>query len=172
MHYLDRTPALLEKADHILNCFLRLPREITGDKTGGYLTLRNAHDAQVAFCHSFGRIPQEKHHKYLMLSLEKGARLWQFHASRGDLLSWQSRDPSSFVGRFQVVGEDPWGLWGGAIHAGEYILSFSGLPEEGDEALVLALAVLAAFIPLGQAQDMAKISNNQVFGPLYDLIAA
>lgn|GEM_PF-1672295 len=167
--YLDRMPALLDKADQILNHFLNLPREITGEKTGGYLTMRDSGNGQIILCVPLGHIPSDKVHKYAMLSQEKAWRLWEKHSQRGDKLSWQSRDPELCAYGFQSIGKDNWGLWGGAIHAGPFILSFSGLPEMGDEALVLVLAVLADFITLKKAWEMATISNNRVFDPLFNL---
>lgn len=66
--------------------------------------------------------------------LEKGSQSFDFALEKSrrlrehpdHLSSWQSRDPSS-------------NKWGGAIRVGQFILSFSGLPELVDEALMLNL---------------------------------
>lgn len=65
----------------------------------------------------------EKGKQSFDFSLEKGRRLIE-HPDH--LSSWQSRDPDN-------------SKWGGAIRVGEFILSFSGLPELVDEALMLNL---------------------------------
>lgn len=67
--------------------------------------------------------------------------------------SWQSRD----VDRKQ---------YGGAIEAGDFILSCSGFPEHGDEAVDTLIARILHLINMNQAMEIMAISDN----PLKDLI--
>jgi hypothetical protein len=85
-------------------------------------------DARTGLFHGvalLGLVAPDKVAKYLEFCQEKAQRLARElrHSS-----SWESRDP---------------GLrqWGGAIRCGQIILSFSGLPELGDEALMLKVAM-------------------------------
>ena len=86
---------------------------------------------------SFRRLP-----KYAIISAEKAQRVWWLNAQRGDMASFQSRDPQAMLDG-QEEGE-PWGQWGGAIVCNtphKQVLSFSGLPELWDEAAMYVLAV-------------------------------
>ncbi|MFH0890998.1 MAG: hypothetical protein V1856_03125 [Candidatus Liptonbacteria bacterium] len=67
--------------------------------------------------------------KYLALCREKALRLAE---NPGHYSNWQSRDPDA-------------DMWGGAVRVGDIILSMSGLPELGDEALMLTVANI--FLP-------------------------
>lgn len=71
-----------------------------------------------------GRVPREKVERYSTLCQEKAARL-AAHPEHES--SWESRDPNA-------------DQWGGAVRIGGLILSISGLPELGDEAVMLVLA--------------------------------
>ena len=161
--------AILEKTERALAAFRDLPPDVTGGKDGGYLTIRQTKSGQMLACVALGAIPTDKQHKYAMLSQEKSYRL--FHYSQHST-SWQSREPGIYANGFQKLEDIHWGFWGGAIRAGKYILSFSGLPEMGDEALVLTLAVLLDLLSVDQAREIAAISNNQVFEPLFDLVSS
>lgn len=74
---------------------------------------------------SFGEILWNKRQKYFKLSQEKACRLQK--SALSIVSSWQTRNET----------EDK---YGGAVRAGGYVLSFSGLPELADEAFVLLIA--------------------------------
>jgi hypothetical protein len=59
----------------------------------------------------------------------------------------------------------------GAIHLDlvGLIASFSGLPEEVDEAVMLVAAVLLGFITGGRVAEVLALSRNQTFEPLLAL---
>lgn len=99
-----------------------------------------------------------KQAKYAELSKEKARRLAGFPLAKS---SWQSRNPSI-------------DCWGGAVRCkdkdGIIILSFSGLTEEADEALVLLVAVLCNLLTREEAAEIARISNNELYkeiGPAF-----
>lgn len=89
---------------------------------------------------------------YRMFAQEKA---WRLLSRPSDASSYQSRDEAHEK-------------WGGAIRAGDYILSFSGLPELVDEALMLVLAVRLELIGRAEAERIAALSHNAYFAPLAD----
>lgn len=96
-------------------------------RRGGGFCLADAGSGMFYTVALIGETPQEKTRKYLELCQEKARRLAQHpeHVS-----SWQTRNPPE--------------RWGGAIRADEHIFSFSGLPELGDEALMLKVVQMYA----------------------------
>lgn len=102
-----------------------------------------------------GGPPEEKRAKYYELSLEKGRRLLLLSRTAGHKSSWQSRNERALH-------------YGGAIVADGYILSFSGLDELDDEALMLVTGVEDGLMEMDEAHEIARISNNQRFITLSD----
>lgn len=94
-----------------------------------------------------GTVPPEKGPKYLAFAQEKARRLFYLPTHRS---SWQSRNPDR-------------NMWGGAIAAGPYIFSFSGLPEHGDEAAMLLAAIGHGSLIRVEAATIASYSSNQLF---------
>lgn len=82
--------------------------------------------------------------KYKRLANEKSHRLMRFpnHDS-----SWESRDESKR-------------MFAGAIRAQSFLLSFSGLPELADEALVLCVATIAEVMHHQTAARIATMSGS------------
>lgn len=115
------------------------------EKRGGYLTVLIRGEPQISLCSAVGVFSDDPE-KYLVYSQEKAERLrgfWHQHLS-----SWESRDPDH-------------GRWGGAIRAGDLIISFSGLPELVDEAVVTAAAYwLGEITEYAQVLRIADISQN------------
>ncbi len=50
--------------------------------------------------------------------------------------------------------------WAGAFRFGEHLLSFSGLSEDQDEAVVIATAVLVGWLSTDQANALAMRNDN------------
>lgn len=120
-------------------------------RRSGYFTLRSRIDGRVLFHCQIGKCPDEdKAAKYANFSYEKGCRLLSHpdHVS-----SWQSKN-------------DEAKQYAGAIAISNYILSFSGLPELADEAVVLILAYMIKLGTLEEVERLAKISGNTVFTEL------
>lgn len=93
-------------------------------KRGGYFCLADGETGLPLLLACIGEVPDEKVERYLRLCQEKPRRLAKYapHVS-----SWMSRNPEADE-------------WGGAIRiTSNMIFSFSGLPELGDEVLMLAL---------------------------------
>jgi hypothetical protein len=97
----------------------------------GYLTLMDGLSGEVIFTVPFGEIPEEKREKYFELSQEKAKRVFENFSKKGHTTSFESRDEDKQQ-------------YGGAIyvnyHSGAIILSFSGMPELIDEAMMITLA--------------------------------
>jgi hypothetical protein len=90
-----------------------------------------------------GQLQTDKEAKYREFSLEKATRL----ASHPEhTTSRESRDEAA-------------AQYGGAIHAHGYILSFSGLPEVWDEAIMLQAAILCDLLTPDEAR---RISNAEI----------
>lgn len=94
-----------------------------------------------------GTIIPEKISLYCRLVREKVNRLSRH---TGEISSWLSRDPDN-------------DQWGGAIIAENYYVSFSGLPELCDEAIVLITARILGIISGYDAMRIAEISNNELY---------
>ena len=115
---------------------------------------------------------KDKLSKYELVSMEKAIRLAQRTESHADISSWQSRAPQH-------------GLYGGAVRLAckvdeigaepsQLIFSFSGLPEEADEAAMTMTArrmkswrVSSVFI-----DPIIKISNNAILRQMFAPVGA
>lgn len=136
---LDSLVSLVEEG------ILLLQKNCGAAKNYGFLTVYDAMcghgvllGAKINIC------PQEKSEKYFILSIEKAKRL----SESRNLLSWQSRDPAN-------------NKWGGAVVVRvNTVLSFSGMDELEDEALVIYVAHKAGWIDRAQALELAAISSN------------
>jgi hypothetical protein len=111
-------------------------------REGGYFCLA---DGRTGFPYAIvliGSVPEEKSAKYLALCQEKALRLV---SNPQHVSSWESRDPEN-------------GKWGGAVRVDNLIYSFSGFPELGDEATMLATA--AAWRPCTRAEIYQIIARS------------
>jgi hypothetical protein len=52
--------------------------------------------------------------------------------------------------------------YGGGIRAHEYLLGFSGMPEQADEALCVGIALCMGWLSLDQAATIFRISDNKL----------
>lgn len=115
---------------------------------GGYCTVYNRITGEVVTTFQVGKPAVEKAERYRTLSVEKCTRLARTHVEHGHVSSWQSRDE----------GRD---LWGGAIMAGEHIISFSGFaPDTVDEAIVVKAARELGWLADQDVLILTSISNN------------
>lgn len=138
-----------------LEAFIKLPDEVRGSdnsRKGGYFTLADRKTGNIHFIDLFGEVSDEKTEKYRSFSLEKAQRVGRC-LDAGIKSSWQSRDPEN-------------NKWGGAIATYDFILSFSGLPELWDEALMLFVAYWMNWINYDDVITITKISSN----PYYDIL--
>lgn len=117
------------------------------DKRGGYLTISDNETGTPILHLAIGKIDPGEAMKYHIYSLEKAKRL---HDHKGHASSWQTRDPEK-------------GQYGGAIRTQKYILSFSGLPELADEALMLYLASFYGFSEPDELYFVSRCSKNPFF---------
>lgn len=138
----DRERGLLEE---IIRTLAQQP-DYPQERNYGYFTVRDRHSGQVSCILRIGQCPRERGKRFLALSMEKGSRLFETK----ELSSWQSRNPDQ-------------GMWGGAIATKEFILSFSGLPEKADEALMLKYAQIRKLIDEEAIVEIAEASNNTFF---------
>lgn len=140
-------PEIIEELETILGCMIKVLNVIEEDRgRWGYFTIRRREDGRVLLVAQIGDCPEEKAEKYMRLSLEKGQRLHHFRP-HNDISSWQSRNLD-------------FGRYGGAICAGPFIFSFSGLPEHADEAMMIRLASSLGLIQPLTCSRLANISKN------------
>src|SRR5689334_21356103 len=86
------------------------------NRMGGYFCLSKS-DGTILAVFRVGEPDSAKTAKYIEFCQEKAARLAAYHqADENQVSSFQSRDPSE-------------NKYAGAVMVGNYILSFSGLPE-------------------------------------------
>lgn len=123
-------------------------------RAGGCLRI-NSLNGDLNFFGKIGSIADpEKHEKYLVFASEKAARL----ASHLD-------HHTSFRSKNEALSQ-----YQGAIRAGNFIFSFSGLPAAWDEA---CMAVLARLLDQLTYQDLDAIlaeSNNEFVQVLWEKI--
>lgn len=122
-------------------------------RTGGYFCLADKESGMPLFITQVGEVPKEKAGKYLSFCQEKAGRLAQ---NKAHWSSWQSRNPDQEK-------------WGGAVRTEIGILSFSGLPELGDEAVMLVVRCLTDHMywaTVQEEKEIAAFSNNRYFIPL------
>lgn len=111
-------------------------------KDSGYLTVLHVPTGNLWFTAQIGQCPSDKAEKYMCFSIEKACRL---HTNPSHQLSSESRNPDK-------------DCWGGAVKAGNLILSFSGLPEEADESLVIWISARVGLITGNEAEVLAGLS--------------
>lgn len=151
-----------EVAQSVLDVYLTLPEH---KGTGGYFTIRQGELHEMLLCTSLGEVLIDKQVKYMILSLEKGERLGVYSSTH--VGSYQSRDPEQ-----RIIGQsdfgDPWGKWGGAIRAKDFILSFSGLPERADEAVMMVTAIKLGLMEFEDGMMMSQaLGVNPFFQDLF-----
>ncbi len=114
------------------------------DRKGGYLVIRKRDSGEILLHEKVGTIaPPESDQRYLTFAKEKGERL-----GPNGLSSWQSRNLQQEK-------------YGGAIATSSgLIVSFSGLPELWDEALVLVISNRLGWISGKEVFDIIEISGN------------
>lgn len=128
-------------------------RQLLGEdaeRRGGYFCLSwtDSHGKVTILHHGeIGQVPDGKRRRYRKLSREKLLRRLK---NPGHVSSWQSRNYR-------------YDRWGGDIKAGHFDLSFSGLPELADEAVMLALAVILLLLTHEEACKIALLSDNHYF---------
>jgi len=127
-----------------------------GRASCGFFTIRSKNDGGVLLVIRVGEVPTEKLERYLLLSLEKSQRVYTSNLAS----SWQTRD--------EAVDK-----WGGAVLVNDaddgLILSFSGLPELADEAVVMMTAVLLGWNTRKEMLAISAISSNPFFPTLEKL---
>lgn len=139
---------LFQAFDHSLHYCITHPHNSDVVRKSGYFTLRDLNSGRVIFTIMLGNVPKEKQERYLNLSLEKGDRLYKNYRSDFKIFSsWQTRQPDK-------------DKWGGAIRANRYILSFSGLSELLDEALVLEVVLIMNWENPYRLYEISQVSNN------------
>ena len=131
---------ILDSIAYLVEECANLPNNPNPEKKSGYFTVFRKEDGRLLLAAQIGECPSDKYEKYQLFSYEKGARVYK----RDDLSSWTSRDESK-------------NKWGGAISTDDFILSFSGLPELADEAVVL---VAALALKWANRRDVAAITNQ------------
>lgn len=138
---------LMESFRLLLPVLNILKKEDEPVRTGGYFRLWQRLEEEGRYIEvatmSVGelgvRLPD-----YLRFSHEKAQRLSEL---RGHVSSWQSRNEAAE-------------MYGGAICAGPFILSFSGLPERWDEVFMLLIARRCGLIGSDQEEAILQISKN------------
>jgi len=142
-------------ASQVVGASINVPGNEDRSRQGGYLVIREKGSGKILLLARVGQFPPADTEKYLNFAQEKGARLNKLIAA-GDISSWGSRDPES-------------GKWGGAIVAGDLIVSFSGLKEIIDEAVTLVLSLRLDWITHNQVLAVTEISGYRFIKELYNL---
>lgn len=144
--------SVIVTAAKAVKMFKKIEQGGASKSRGGFLTVRSMNSGLVLFIVPIGEFPGEKIEKYLNLSQEKAKRLLKNHYHLNHVSSWQSRNPDNRE-------------YGGAVcvlrrRGVQHILSFSGLPEFGDEAVSLFVAVREFSLSVPKALEIATISGN------------
>ncbi|MDP2683693.1 MAG: hypothetical protein Q8P20_01425 [bacterium] len=97
--------------------------------------------------------------KYASIATEQANRLLAEFKPIGNqaVSSWQTRiENEKYAGAILFETNI-------TVYFGPIAISFSGLPELADEALMLALGVRMDWITISEATEIAKISDNRYF---------
>ncbi|RJQ36432.1 hypothetical protein C4552_04045 [Candidatus Parcubacteria bacterium] len=132
----------------VRDVIVKLPTD-EPERSGGYFCLLERDDLAPTAMVRVGNPAPARLAEYLSRAGAKAHRL------RGH----SDQEPSSWVTRNLLLGRH----YGGAIRAGEYILSFSGLPELAEEAAMLLAAWRLGWLTRDQAGVIATLSNNRFF---------
>jgi hypothetical protein len=160
--------ALENSFDEILKA-LRLPQESTGGVLRMFVALkpedgfRGWH--QVLQRRIGNREDKFAWEKAEMTSMEKFIRLARNHAIKGleNITSWDGRNPVIWkYGGAVIIRANIKEFGGGAL----ILLSFSGLPEIGDETLVLRLADRMGWKDTQNVRKIIFMSQNYLYTAL------
>ena len=133
-----------------------LPNNPEPERKSGYLTIKSRKDGRLLLQIQIGECPSDKHTLYRTCSMAKATRLLK---NKDSLSSWQITNESKFEN-------------GGAVIAHDFSLSFSGLPELIDEAVVLVTALVFGWLSEKEAKEISGISGNSYFEELKDRVYA
>jgi len=115
-----------------LGRIIDLARSVTAlecrDRLSGHFVVADANTGNVLLSLFSGESPAEEASVYFINAHEKAERVRAQMISYGHIFSRQSRNPDQ-------------NQWGGSVIAGDYILSFSGFPENVDEAMMVVLGI-------------------------------
>lgn len=146
--------------EEMMDEVLHYTGNLSPDMEGGYFCL-TVPEKSCRFSGRFsgpmlvGRPDEQEKETYFILSQEKADRLGVNHNLLGHLSSFQSRDPVK-------------NKWGGSIIVRDefncpYILSFAGLTEHENEAVMLLVGISKGWLTEIEAIHIAKLSDNEVF---------
>lgn len=143
---------------------LGLLKEDEEERAGGYLSVAIPSLFPRVFRMPFGEMRFDKSGRYSELCMEKWLRLRRSEFSIWT--SFETRNPNASIvlstGEYSDLGE-----WGGATRAtstgatylGDF-LSFSGLPELWDEAVVFVLAIALGWLDRGFVLERISEDRN------------
>lgn len=152
---------IIATAENVLRTFVSLGEALTQERTGFYLTLMDISTEEILATVRVGVIPSnadDEHEtiarKYWTLSIEKARRLAGHIVDNNHVSSAQSADPEH-------------GKYPGAIRGENLIISISGLPPHGDEAVSLEIAKEIQQITDLCITEITAISGNDTFAALH-----
>lgn len=151
---------ITDRATRLLDILINLPEYDRKDRAGGVLVLVPDKTCASSIAIALGKVPENDPEEYYEVALRKCLILREKKDSHS---SYVLRDKSK-------------GIYGGGISfkwlfpayhfATKAYIAFSGLPEYGDEALVLVLAIDMHWISEDQARKISEASDNPYFEPL------
>ncbi|MBI4091088.1 MAG: hypothetical protein HY422_03615 [Candidatus Komeilibacteria bacterium] len=117
---------------------------------GGYMNIAERSTGAPLLIMGVGNVPLERISRHLNFSIEKAMRLG---ANPKHESSAQSRNSDK-------------DQYSGAIRARDLIFSFSGFPEDLDEAAMLGIAVYVSQLLPAEAKRIAALSQNDKLLPV------
>jgi len=139
------------KVNSIFISMLEILGPDLGGRAGGYLVVADKKGLPV-FLDRIGEIPEEKLNQYYTNALEKALRLSYAQFFAGHSLSRDSRDENRQ-------------RWIGAVAGTSWLWSFSGFPEDCDEAFTTALALSYGDITYYQACQRLRATGFEIINP-------
>jgi hypothetical protein len=146
---------IMEAAEQCLTTVLNSELYPEPLRQGGYLSIRDGNSNDILLVLLVGDVGPTERMRHYHQSLEKGNRLFQhLRTFERHVSSSETRDPEK--ARF-----------GGAIAAYRneqpLVVSFSGLTEQADEALMLALCINMQWLSRSFAYDIATNYKNTLY---------
>lgn len=145
--FINDFPFIARLSEKIMGSILNMKGHPPAQNSG-YLTIMRRENCRLLLLLEVGNCSEETAERYRVLAVEKAIRLCN-----------NPTDISSFQSRVESCNQ-----YGGAIVAGEYVVSFSGLSEFADETFVLQIALFFHWTTSKEALKVVKISGNKDYG--------
>lgn len=167
----------LDAMETMFNRLKKLPKFPDADRKreGCYVAVMNITTNKMVLVAEIGNCHPEKAEKYFQFCQEKVRRLAKLHEEQGHISCWQSRNPEEkqYGGGIIIPnykGDDEMAAKiANSLSKQKWAIAISGMPEHGDEVLLLVASYVFSLLSEQGAKQITDISQNPYFNPLRDV---